>query len=128
MTDQYQTNGSRFRKKFGFFMPVLVVMGLLFFGFLVMQLWNAILPEVAPVKPLSFWQATGLLILCRILFGGFGGGRGGWMGRQGYPGKGPGRKKWMEMSEEERVTFRQEWRKRCGRPMPEDEQKNSGQA
>ena len=37
---------------------------------IVMLLWNAILPEVTGVKPLNFWQAAGLLILAKILFGG----------------------------------------------------------
>jgi len=31
-------------------------------SFVVMLLWNAILPDVADVKPLKFWQAAGLLI------------------------------------------------------------------
>lgn len=55
-----------------------LVMALLFFaavalgfGYAVMRLWNAILPAVAAVHPLSYWQAVGLLVLCRILIGGF---------------------------------------------------------
>jgi hypothetical protein len=32
------------------------------------------------------------------------------------------------MSEEERATFQEEWRKRCGRPMGIDDQNNSGNA
>ena len=42
-----------------------------------MALWNAILPEVVDAKPLSYWQALGLLLLSRILFGGFRFGGGG---------------------------------------------------
>ncbi len=38
---------------------------------LVMVLWNCILPEVTGVKELSFWQAMGILVLSKILFGGF---------------------------------------------------------
>ena len=45
-------------------------------GGIVMLLWNYILPPVTGVKPLSYWQAVGLLALCRILFGQFGAGRG----------------------------------------------------
>lgn len=37
----------------------------------VMWLWNAILPEVLGAKNISYWQAMGILVLCRILFGGF---------------------------------------------------------
>ncbi|MCH5688999.1 hypothetical protein LWM68_34950 [Niabella sp. W65] len=46
------------------------------FSAIVMLLWNAVLPDVLPVKPVSYWQAMGILVLSKILFGGFGGGRG----------------------------------------------------
>ncbi len=42
---------------------------------IVMLLWNAIIPAVIGWGSLNFWQAAGLLILCRILFGHFGHGR-----------------------------------------------------
>lgn len=38
---------------------------------LVMWLWNTILPEIIGVKELTYWKAMGLLVLCKILFGGF---------------------------------------------------------
>lgn len=41
-------------------------------GWVVMALWNAVLVKAVGVKPLSFWQGLGLLLLCRILFGRFG--------------------------------------------------------
>ena len=41
------------------------------FGYLVERLWNAILPQVMNVRPLHYWQAVGLLLLCRILVGSF---------------------------------------------------------
>ncbi len=41
------------------------------FGYVVMRLWNSIFPEVVGARPLSYWQAVGLLILARILVGGF---------------------------------------------------------
>jgi NhaP-type Na+/H+ and K+/H+ antiporter len=37
----------------------------------VMWLWNALLPVIFGVKMINFWQAAGLLILAKILFGGF---------------------------------------------------------
>ena len=81
-------------------------------GFAVMLLWNAILPVVIPaVGILNYWQALGLLVLCRILFGGFKGGPGGGSYRQGPPW----RRKMANMSEEERDKFKAEWRARCGR-------------
>ena len=39
-------------------------------SFIVMQLWNHLLPEIAGVRTINFWQALGLLILSKILFGG----------------------------------------------------------
>ena len=62
------------RKKFLRFMPLLMLMGALFFGLIVMLLWNAILPTAIHAGELNYWQATGLLVLSRILFGGWGGG------------------------------------------------------
>lgn len=83
------------------------------FGFIVMSLWNAILPAVLHVGVISFWQALGILLLCKILFGGFHGGRGrgprGW----GGPMKGNMREKWMNMSDQEREQFKQQWKNRC---------------
>lgn len=74
----------------------------------VMLLWNAILPGLIHVGTITFWQAMGLLILCKILFGGFGGGgckRGG--ARTQF------RNKWKNMSDEERQKFKEEWKNRC---------------
>lgn len=44
------------------------------FGLAVQLLWNALIPKIFGVLPIHFWQALGLLVLCRILFG-TGGGR-----------------------------------------------------
>ena len=47
-------------------------------GFVVMYLWNWLLPSLFGWPLVTFWQALGILALSRILFGGFGlhGGRG----------------------------------------------------
>ncbi len=37
----------------------------------VMLLWNALLPAIFGLKAISFLQAAGLLVLSKILFGGF---------------------------------------------------------
>jgi hypothetical protein len=42
------------------------------FGWVVMALWNWLMPEIFGLKRLDYWQAWGLLILCTILFKGFG--------------------------------------------------------
>lgn len=99
------------RGKGKFFFFPLVIMAFLALGWVVMFLWNAILPSVTGVEKLSYWQAIGLFLLSRILFGGF------WPGRKGHHDTKKAhmwRKKWMSMSEEERIKFRQEWKHRCG--------------
>ena len=35
-------------------------------------LWNWLMPSLFGVREVTFWQALGLLTLCRILFGGHG--------------------------------------------------------
>ena len=48
--------------------------GLLFlFGWVVMLLWNWLMPEILGLKTLSYWQAWGVLALSCILFGRIGG-------------------------------------------------------
>jgi hypothetical protein len=42
------------------------------FGWVVMLLWNWLMPELFGLKPLGYWQAWGLLALCTILFKGMG--------------------------------------------------------
>ena len=42
------------------------------FTYLVMKLWNGLIPELFNGPVLSFCQALGLLLLAKILFGGFG--------------------------------------------------------
>ena len=45
-------------------------------GWIVMSLWNWLLPALFGWRMITFWQALGMLILCRILFGGASGWRG----------------------------------------------------
>ena len=42
------------------------------FSFAVMSLWNWLMPAIFGTNPITFWQAVGLLLLSRILFGRFG--------------------------------------------------------
>ena len=54
----------------------LAILGILLFIFIggevVLQLWNWLLPPLFGWRQITFWQALGILALCRILFGGFG--------------------------------------------------------
>jgi hypothetical protein len=45
-------------------------------GFLVKLLWNWLLPNISSLKRVTYLQALGILILGRLLFGGFGHGHG----------------------------------------------------
>lgn len=96
-----------------FVFPVIAAAAVFLFGWAVMLLWNAILPVVFKVGAITYWQAVGLLVLCRILFGGFRGGPGGFRGGRPHFGWPPfSRGKWMNMSEEERAKFKEEWERR----------------
>jgi hypothetical protein len=51
------------------------------FGWVVMLLWNWLLPDIFGLKRIGYWQAWGLLALCTILFKGIGSGGNGGGGR-----------------------------------------------
>jgi Ca2+/H+ antiporter, TMEM165/GDT1 family len=80
------------------------------FGGVVMFLWNNVLAQATHVSTITFVQALGILVLAKILFGGF---RGAW-GPRSYYWKQRMRDKWNNMTPEEREKFKQEWQKRCG--------------
>ena len=72
-------------------------------GYIVMRLWNWLAPALFAWHAITFWQALGILVLCRILFGG--------LGRHGYR-RGP--RFTSRMTPEERERWRQRMRERCG--------------
>lgn len=41
----------------------------LLFGYPVMLLWNWIMPDLFKLPLITFWQAVGLVVLSRLLFG-----------------------------------------------------------
>ena len=43
-----------------------------FFGWIVMLLWNWVVPDLFGLKQINYWKAWGLLALCTVLFKGFG--------------------------------------------------------
>jgi hypothetical protein len=80
-------------------------------GEVVMRLWNWLLPPLFGWHQIAFWQAVGLLALCRILFGGHGWHR---PGRSRFRNRMAER--WEHMSPEDREKFRHGMRGRCGYP------------
>ena len=93
--------------KFG----LLAVVGIGALGWLVMSLWNGLLPDIfAGVARIDYWQALGLLLLSRILFGGLRGGCAShWRER---------RAQWDKLTPEEREQlkgrFHRRWGNCCG--------------
>jgi hypothetical protein len=89
-----------------------------------MQLWNWLLPTLFGWHPVTFWQALGLLALCRVLFG-------------RWSGHGLGRsrvrerirermgKRYEHLSAEERERFRHRMRERWGFEPFTDESKGA---
>lgn len=85
--------------------PLALIAFIFIGGEVVMLLWNWLAPTLFGWRLITFWQALGLLILCRILLGNIGG-RG--------PGRHMGRRMARNMSEEEREKMREALRSRCG--------------
>jgi hypothetical protein len=104
------------RRKWIFLAPLAIAAFLLFIalgGEVVRQLWNWLLPPLFGWRQITFWQALGLLALCRILFGGY--------GFHGSDRSNVRRRirrrmdeRWEQMTTEERERFRQGMRERCG--------------
>ncbi|MDE1156404.1 MAG: hypothetical protein PW735_11850 [Acidobacteriaceae bacterium] len=100
---------------------VCVFLGLLAFGVITQFLWNRLMPELFGLKTVTFWQAVGLVILGKILLGGFH--HHGGMGysqqrRERQEWKRHMKARWAGMSPEERQRFRaamkDKWDKSCG--------------
>lgn len=92
---------------------VLVVLGVAALGWVVMALWNWLLPNLfVGVKEIDYVQAMGVLLLSKILFGGF----------RGHCG---GHSKWHQqrrekMTPEELEKFQTGMRGCCGSSKPEE--------
>ncbi|MCX2477457.1 hypothetical protein OQY15_00040 [Pedobacter sp. MC2016-15] len=108
MKSQFNRN----RKKY-FFIPFGIAALLALVSYVVMLLWNNLLPEIMNVKTITFWQAMGIFILCKILFGfGKGGGGGAW-------GKRHMVERFKNMTPDERHEFKERMKeKMCGPRRP----------
>jgi hypothetical protein len=93
-----------------FFIPLLII-GLFVLSAIVWLLWNHLLPVIFALPIISYWQAMGLLLLSRILFGG-------WSYRKHFEHVEHKhhqvlKEKLMEMSEDEKLKFKNIWKSRC---------------
>lgn len=88
---------------------VWIVAGIAALGYVVMSLWNWLLPEVFyGVHTIGYVQALGLLVLCRILVGGLRGhGHGRWHTHR-----------WDNLTPEERASFQAGRHGCCTRQTP----------
>ncbi|MBK9190473.1 MAG: hypothetical protein IPM77_02660 [Crocinitomicaceae bacterium] len=78
----------------------------------VMYLWNWLMPEIFGLTTITFWQALGILVLSKILFGAH------WSkhkhschGGHHYGWKEKFKSKWNEMSDEDKKKWEQKF---CG--------------
>lgn len=92
------------RRPFFIFIPLTIALA---GGAIVMLLWNYILPYALNANPINYWQALGLIVLTRILFGNFN-------FRNHNKHQGYWREKFRNMSEDDRQKLRDEWKNRCG--------------
>jgi hypothetical protein len=100
------------RKKWILLAPLAILALLLFIalgGEVVRQLWNWLLPPLFGWRQVTFWQALGILALCRVLFGGLGGHH---SHRSNFRRRMADR--WDRLTPEERERLRQGMHRRCG--------------
>lgn len=84
---------------------VMVVVGIAALGWVVMLLWNWLMPNLfIGARPVDYWQAMGILLLSKILFGGHGHGHY-WKAR---------REHWEGMTPEEREQLKDHFKSRWG--------------
>jgi hypothetical protein len=88
---------------------VVVIAVLALLAFAVMLLWNSLVPGLFHGPSLQFWQALGLLLLSRILFGSLRG-----RGWHGHWRRRMWRERWENMTPEERARLREHYQRRCG--------------
>jgi len=101
---------------------VFAAVALVVVGFVVMLLWNAIVPDLFKGPIITYWQAVGLLLLSHIFLKGWGR----WHSSNGWRydrWRHRLDEKWEAMSPEEREHYRERLRQRWG--CYPDEQKES---
>ncbi len=87
-------------KKFKLMKGIFILAAASVLGLIVMALWNWLIPQIFPgANAVNYWQALGLLLLCRILFGGFRGHHRDWHEKREHW------QRWQAMTPEERQAF-----------------------
>ncbi len=83
----------------------------LIFGWFVMLLWNWLMPAIFHLGEITFWQAFGIIILAKLIFGAVGpGGRHG-HGWRGGPHHGPWERMSKDYGRERWHYYREFWEK-----------------
>jgi len=84
-------------------------------GFVMMWLWNWLMPMIFGLTELTYWQAVGVFVLAKLIFGGFGGGGSDDSGHRKSKRRGPGKtiksEIKSEFSKEFDKEFDKEWEK-----------------
>jgi hypothetical protein len=88
----------------------------------VMALWNGLMPELFGLHTLRFWQAAGILILSKLLFGGYHHGHG-----HAFHHRRHLIERWESMTPEEKEKFRKGFRGRFCCHTPKDSNPGSDQ-
>lgn len=84
----------------------LVLLGATALGWLVMALWNWLLPPLFGLGTVTFWQALGLFLLGRLLLGGFR-----FFGHHAHHHQ--MHERWKHMTPQERETFSRGLKRGC---------------
>jgi hypothetical protein len=98
--------------------PFIALAAVALFSAVIMLLWNALFPAIFGLGTITYWQALGLLVLSKILFGGFRGPHPAWIERR----HALFHEKWMSMTDEERAKLRQTLRDRWCSSAPRTDQ------
>lgn len=113
-------NPDESRVKRGFKIAGMVLLGIIgavalafLFGIVIRELWNWLMPAIFNLGKIDYWQAVGLFILGKLLFGGFGHGGGGNRGKMKKPGP-----KYKKYWKEEGQAAYEAWMAKCGPAAP----------
>jgi hypothetical protein len=101
---------------------VLGMAGLALFTYVVLLLWNWLVPELFSGPELTYWQTLGVLVLAKILFSGIGPGH-----RKRVPYNGDKREYWSHWSPRHRDYWRKKFEEKMNgksgeeKPVEDDE-------